>query len=88
VDSLGWVLYRRGQWETARRELERATVLPGGADDPVVWDHLGDVLARLNQREQAATAWKKALALYESGSRRRGDGRYDEIKEKLRLLEP
>ncbi len=88
VDSLGWVLYRRGQWEAARRELERAVALPGGSDDPTVWDHLGDVLHRLGQKEQAAAAWKKALALYEAGSRRRGDGRYEEIQQKLRLLEP
>jgi tetratricopeptide (TPR) repeat protein len=87
VDSLGWVLYRRGRWEAARRELERAANLPGG-DDPTVWDHLGDVLHRLGQKDQAAAAWKKALALYEAGSRRRGDGRYEEIQQKLRLLEP
>ena len=42
-DSLGWVLFRRGQMDEACREMERASSLPGGADDPVVWDHLGDV---------------------------------------------
>jgi tetratricopeptide (TPR) repeat protein len=88
VDSLGWVLFRRGQWEGARRELERAVGMDGGSDDPVVWDHLGDVLHRLGRKDEAAAAWKKALTLYEAGSRRRGDGRYDEIKQKLRLLEP
>jgi tetratricopeptide (TPR) repeat protein len=88
VDSLGWVLFRRGQWEGARRELERAAGMDGGSDDPVVWDHLGDVLHRLGRKDEAAAAWKKALTLYEAGSRRRGDGRYDEIERKLRLLEP
>jgi tetratricopeptide (TPR) repeat protein len=88
VDSLGWVLFRRGQWEAARRELERAAGMDGGTDDPVVWDHLGDVLHRLGRKEEASAAWKKALTLYEAGVRRRGDGRYDEIKQKLRLLEP
>ncbi len=88
VDSLGWVLFRRGQWEAARRELERAAAMDGGSDDPVVWDHLGDVLHRLGRKDEAGAAWKKALTLYEAGSRRRGDGRYDEIKQKLRLLEP
>ena len=46
VDSLGWVLFRRGEIEAARKELERATTLPDG-DDPVIWDHLGDVYQRL-----------------------------------------
>jgi tetratricopeptide (TPR) repeat protein len=88
VDSLGWVLYRRGKWEEARRELERAASLPGGGDDPTVWDHLADVLHRLGRKDEAVSAWKKSLSLYEAGTRRRGDGRYDEIKQKLRLLEP
>src|SRR5262249_53213502 len=49
VDSLGWVLFRRGQLEEARRQLDKAAKLPGGSDDPVVWDHLGDVCFRLAQ---------------------------------------
>jgi tetratricopeptide (TPR) repeat protein len=88
VDSLGWVLFRRGKWEQARKELERAAALPGGADDPVVWDHLGDVYRRLDLTTQAREAWRKAVAMYEAGHRPRNDGRYDEIKQKLRLLEP
>ncbi len=85
VDSLGWVLFRRGRLEDACRELERAVGLPGGEDDPVVWDHLGDVCQRLGKTERATTAWKKALQLYELGVRRRNDGRYDDIKQKLSL---
>jgi tetratricopeptide (TPR) repeat protein len=88
VDSLGWVLFRKGRWAEARRELEKAAELPTGSDDPVVWDHLADVLHRLGEKDKAAGAWKKALTLYEAGHRRKGDGRYDEIKQKLRLLEP
>jgi tetratricopeptide (TPR) repeat protein len=88
VDSLGWVLFRRGKLEEARKELERALALPSGAEDPVVWDHLGDVLRRLDRTPQAAAAWRKAVALYESGRRPRNDGRYEEIQQKLRLLEP
>jgi tetratricopeptide (TPR) repeat protein len=88
VDSLGWVLFRRGKLKEARAELEKAADLPGGSDDPVVWDHLGDICFKMELRDKAAEAWKKALALYEDGHRRRTDGRVDEIKQKLRLLEP
>jgi tetratricopeptide (TPR) repeat protein len=84
LDSLGWVLLRRGQYEQAVRELERASSLPDGAEDPVVWDHLGDAYQRLGKRAQAFAAWRKAIAQYELGVRRKTDGRYDDIKEKLR----
>jgi tetratricopeptide (TPR) repeat protein len=87
VDSLGWVLFRKGRLDEARRELERAAALPGGDDDPVVWDHLGDVRFRQAQPAKAAEAWQKALALYDAGTRR-VDERYKEIKDKLRLLGP
>jgi tetratricopeptide (TPR) repeat protein len=85
VDSLGWVLFRRGRLQDACRELERAAALPGGDDDPVVWDHLGDVCQRLGRTDRATVAWKKALQLYELGVRSRNDGRYDDIKQKLSL---
>jgi tetratricopeptide (TPR) repeat protein len=87
LDSLGWVLFRRGRLDQARRELERAASLPGGDDDPVVWDHLGDVCQRLGRTERAAECWKKALELYELGVRRRNDGRYEDIKLKMGLTQ-
>jgi tetratricopeptide (TPR) repeat protein len=86
VDSLGWVLFRRGRVEEARTAMEKASSLPGGDDDPVVWDHLGDVYARLDQPARARTAWQKAVLLYEVQKRRKRDDRYKEIKHKLELL--
>jgi Tfp pilus assembly protein PilF len=88
VDSLGWVLFRRGRLEEAGRELQRAASLPGGDDDPTVWDHLGDVRFRQGDRPGAGAAWKKALALYDAGTRRPAEERYREIRQKLKLLEP
>jgi tetratricopeptide (TPR) repeat protein len=85
VDSLGWVLFRRGRLAEAKEQLENAVALPEGKDDPVVWDHLGDVCMRLSDPARARTAWQKALALYEEG-RRKGDDRYNDIKQKLKLL--
>ncbi|HEY7327956.1 MAG TPA: tetratricopeptide repeat protein [Gemmataceae bacterium] len=86
IDSLGWVLFRKGDCEGARHELEKAVALPVGDDDPVVWDHLGDVYSRLKEGDKAKSAWRKAIELYESGGRRRPDERYRGIKEKLEHL--
>jgi tetratricopeptide (TPR) repeat protein len=87
VDSLGWVLFRRGQLQVARQELEKATALPEG-DDPVIWDHLGDVYLQLEEPARARKAWQKAVELFEAGRRRPSDDRYKEIKQKLKHLKP
>lgn len=87
IDSLGWVLFRRGRLDAARRELEKAVALPEGADDPVVWDHLGDVYFRLDDPGKARSVWRKAVTLYETEKRRKLDDTYKELKHKLKLLE-
>src|SRR5262249_41280628 len=83
VDSLGWVLYRQGKLEEARKELERAIKLPQG-DDPVMWDHLGDVYKAQKEMAKANAAWKKAKDLYEAGARRKSEDRYKALLEKLK----
>lgn len=85
VDSLGWVLFRRGQVAEARKELERAAELPDG-DDPVIWDHLGDLYWQLQLAGQARGAWEKAVQLYERDQRRNLDDRYRELKRKLQSV--
>ncbi len=87
VDSLGWVLFRRGRLDEARTWLEKATELTRGEDDPAVWDHLGDVYFRLRKKDEARRAWQKSLVLYEAEKRRRNDEHYKEVKHKLELLD-
>jgi tetratricopeptide (TPR) repeat protein len=60
LDSLGWVYYRRGEFDKARESLEQAVGLPGG-DDPVIFEHLGDVYRALDRTTDALNYWKKAL---------------------------
>jgi tetratricopeptide (TPR) repeat protein len=83
LDSLGWVLFRRGQPEEARRWLEKAADAAGTAGDPVVWDHLGDVYLRLEDKARARAAWQRALKMYERHKQRKNDEHYEQLKQKL-----
>jgi tetratricopeptide (TPR) repeat protein len=86
LDSLAWVLFRRGNPAEARALLERAAGIPAGAADAVVWDHLGDVCFRLDDKPAAKAAWERAAALYPADHRGRRDGRLDEVRRKLRRV--
>ncbi len=59
LDSLGWVLYKRGKFDEARKFLDEA-IAPATLPDPVVLDHLGDVLYRLGHRDEAIKNWKRS----------------------------
>jgi tetratricopeptide (TPR) repeat protein len=86
VDSLGWVLYRQGKLDEARKELERAAKLDGG-EDPVIYDHLGDVYRDLKQLEEAQASWRKALQLYQTSKRIGRDDRRKQVEKKLSGLQ-
>jgi tetratricopeptide (TPR) repeat protein len=86
VDSLGWVLFRKGRLEEARTWLEKATDLARGEDDPTVWEHLGDLYFRLQKMAEARSAWQKSLLLYEAEKQGRTDKHCKELKAKLELL--
>ena len=58
-DSLGWVLYRRGDFERAWIHLQAAAAC--ARPDAVVLDHLGDVLYRLKRTDEALRTWEQAL---------------------------
>ena len=61
VDSLGWVLYRLGDYREAAKNLERAVVLR--PEDPTINDHLGDAYWRVGRKFEARFQWKRALSL-------------------------
>lgn len=62
LDSLGWLHYRRGQYEQALAELlNAAQVLK--AQDPTVFEHIGDAYSMLQQMPKALEYWQKAFAL-------------------------
>ncbi|MEM1300411.1 MAG: tetratricopeptide repeat protein [Pseudomonadota bacterium] len=60
VDSLGWILYRFGEFDRAVEQLERAVELR--PVDPVINDHFGDALWMVGRRIEARFQWKRALS--------------------------
>jgi tetratricopeptide (TPR) repeat protein len=87
LDSLGWVLFRKRKLDEARDVLEKAAALSEGTDEPVIWDHLGDVYFKLNEPAKAKRAWESAVKLYEHDRRSKKEGRQDEARRKLKLLQ-
>ncbi len=58
-DTLGWTQFRLGNMKEARRELDLSVEL--GGDNPVILEHLGDVLLELGLVDEAVAVWTKAL---------------------------
>lgn len=78
LDTLGWVLYRRGDAQQARIYLERAVGIR--SDVPVVHYHLGMTFAKMGDTKGAVAELAKATA---------SDARYqglDEAKSMLSVL--
>ena len=61
VDSLGWALYRMGEFQAAVKALERAVELK--PEDPTINDHLGDALWQVGRVGEARFQWQRALTL-------------------------
>ncbi|MCW5729117.1 MAG: tetratricopeptide repeat protein [Alphaproteobacteria bacterium] len=61
VDSLGWVLYRMGNYREAVLHLERAVELR--PEDPTINDHLGDAYWKTGRHAEARFQWRRALSL-------------------------
>jgi tetratricopeptide (TPR) repeat protein len=61
ADSLGWTLYRQGDFPHAVAELERAVALQPG--DGVINDHLGDAYWRVGRTREAEFQWARAVKM-------------------------
>ncbi|QEL16518.1 tetratricopeptide repeat protein [Limnoglobus roseus] len=87
LDSLAWVLFRKGKLKDARDLLEKAVLLPEGLNDPTVWDHLGDAAFRLGDTVRAKEAWTAAAEQYKTTHMGRHLGRRDEVLRKLKRID-
>ncbi len=65
VDSLGWVLFKRGKFAESLAELQRAESLMKEitAEDAEILDHIAQAHDRLKQRAKAEEYWKRVLDL-------------------------
>lgn len=61
VDSLGWALYKMGDYEEAVPILERAAQLE--TQDWAINDHLGDAYWTVGRKNEARFQWRHALSL-------------------------
>ena len=61
IDSIGWAYYLINDFEKAEKFLKRAVELM--PDDPIVNDHYGDILWKLDRKIQARYFWLNALKM-------------------------
>ena len=61
VDSLGWALYKVGRIDEALEMMQRAVTLV--SDDPVIYEHLGEIFLLREEHEKAREAWNHSLQL-------------------------
>jgi tetratricopeptide (TPR) repeat protein len=75
LDTLGWVLYRKGLYNESLKELGRAEAL---IVDPTIYSHIAEVYLKLNQPDMAKKYWNLSL---------QADPEQPDIKSKLGILE-
>ena len=61
IDSIGWAYYLINNYSEAEKLLKRAVELM--PNDPIVNDHYGDILWRLDRKIQARYFWKNVLKM-------------------------
>lgn len=83
IDSLAWAFFKKGRLADALTEMKRAVSLVG--DDPVIFEHLGDIYLKQNQKSEARDAWLHSLELDPKNGklldRFRANGLTDEVAE-------
>jgi len=72
LDTLGWIYYMQGRNNDARQYILKA--LESLPDDPTILLHLGDILSKEGEMQEAVKAWKKSYSF---------DPANDTLKDKL-----
>lgn len=77
LDSLGWLHFKKGNYEQALKDLLRA-VENLKKEDPVVFEHLGDTYQKLGKTTEALNYWQRSLSLEDN----------PKVKEKIEAVRP
>ena len=65
MDSLGWVLYKKGRLKEAAATFKKVLdlIARDGQDHSVIHDHIGDTYYRQGRVEEALEQWKQAVKI-------------------------
>lgn len=61
LDSLAWIHFKRGQFDKAVAVQKRA--IEQISDDPVIREHMGDMLWKQGKHQEARSQWQESLDL-------------------------
>ncbi|MCB1156688.1 MAG: tetratricopeptide repeat protein [Leptospiraceae bacterium] len=67
-DSLAWLLFRMGKVKEASYHIQLAVILmkEEGGEDPVLYEHLGDIQEAMKEHSNAKESWERAFQLQKS----------------------
>jgi tetratricopeptide (TPR) repeat protein len=87
LDSLGWLLFRQGKSEEAKKTLTLALSMK--PDESIIADHLGDVLVKLGALDEAREYYEKAIKLGpdKDSDRQKLEAKLASLKEKLTICQ-
>jgi tetratricopeptide (TPR) repeat protein len=72
IDSIAWIYYQKGLYEKALQEMLRSVDIV--QDDPVIFEHLGEIYQKLGHLRESREAWERSLEI---------DPENEDLKEKL-----
>ena len=81
VDSLGWVLFKKKQYQEAKKVME-PVLKDEDAQHIEILDHIADIEMALGEKAEAVKIWEKAVKLDTDTKRDRE--RLKKIEEKLK----
>lgn len=84
LDSLGWVLFKRGKAKEAIEPLRKAIEHLEGREDATIPEHLGDAYFEIKDRAKAKELWEQAEKV--AAGMNPPDKRLPEIRKKLESL--
>jgi len=84
LDSMGWVLYKKKQYEEAKKYLLLA-LEDKDSQHIEIYDHLGDIYAALKDKDKALESYKKGLEV--AGKTKRELDRKAQVEEKVKKLQ-